>query len=281
MAFFQQGDSSLILLPNMLLPILLCQEHQKQRKVPYHQFIDYLPTFNMSHLPSSKPVDLSTKKAVNVDTFNSNLKMEVDTPSTIPMPLPMSSIPPTLTSSNPNPNPGVGSSIFHPSYDNINAVGQPVLDLHSALNNIHKSFTIGSKLNNSMMNGRSPSPPCQAIPTGVWMSNFANAGNLGHPLPPPLISNHGFNNPTNPLPLTKSPPNLTAKHPMCGGQSLMGQYQVSKYNQLLQVLEEMNKDVRPSYAGSKSSAERLKRGIAHARILVREALIEAERHNRN
>ena len=61
----------------------------------------------------------------------------------------------------------------------------------------------------------------------------------------------------------------------------MGQYQVSKYNQLLQVLEEMNKDVRPSYAGSKSSAERLKRGIAHARILVREALIEAERNNRN
>ena len=61
----------------------------------------------------------------------------------------------------------------------------------------------------------------------------------------------------------------------------MGQYQVSKYNQLLQVLEEMNKDVRPSYAGSMSSAERLKRGIAHARILVREALIEAERNNRN
>ena len=84
-----------------------------------------------------------------------------------------------------------------------------------------------------------------------------------------------------PPPLTKSPPNLTAKHSLTGGQPLMGQYQVSKYNQLLQVLEEMNKDVRPSYAGSKSSAERLKRGIAHARILVREALIEAERNNRN
>ena len=234
----------------------------------------------MSHSPSSKPVDLSTKKAAVVDTFNSNLKMEVDVPSTIPMPLPMS-IPPALTSSNPNSNPGVGSSIFHPSYDNINAVGQPVLDLHSALNNIHKSFTIGSKMNNSVMNGRSPSPPCHAIPAGVWMSNFANAGNLGPPHPPPLISNHGFNSPMIPPPLTKSPPNLTAKHSLTGGQPLMGQYQVSKYNQLLQVLEEMNKDVRPSYAGSKSSAERLKRGIAHARILVREALIEAERNNRN
>ena len=51
----------------------------------------------------------------------------------------------------------------------------------------------------------------------------------------------------------------------------------SKYSQLLLVLEELGKDVRPSYAGSKSSAERLKRGIAHARILVREALMEVER----
>jgi hypothetical protein len=57
--------------------------------------------------------------------------------------------------------------------------------------------------------------------------------------------------------------------------------QMSKYNQLLAVLEEMSKDVKPSYAGSKSSAERLKRGIAHARILVREALIEADRSARN
>ena len=57
--------------------------------------------------------------------------------------------------------------------------------------------------------------------------------------------------------------------------------QMSKYNQLLTLLDEMSKDIRPSYAGSKSSAERLKRGIAHARILVREAEIEAERNARN
>jgi len=30
----------------------------------------------------------------------------------------------------------------------------------------------------------------------------------------------------------------------------------------------MSKDIRPTYAGSKSSAERLKRGIVYARILV-------------
>lgn len=58
------------------------------------------------------------------------------------------------------------------------------------------------------------------------------------------------------------------------------QQQASKYSQLLAVLEEMGKDIRPSYAGSKSSAERLKRGIGHARHLVREALIEVERASR-
>ncbi|CAB4067974.1 unnamed protein product [Lepeophtheirus salmonis] len=51
----------------------------------------------------------------------------------------------------------------------------------------------------------------------------------------------------------------------------------SKYQQLLSVIEEMSKDVRPTYAGSKSSAERLKRGIIFARILVRECLVETER----
>ncbi|KAG8229638.1 hypothetical protein J437_LFUL015589 [Ladona fulva] len=54
----------------------------------------------------------------------------------------------------------------------------------------------------------------------------------------------------------------------------------SKYAQLLSVIEEMGKDIRPTYAGSKSSAERLKRGIVHARILVRECLMETERSAR-
>lgn len=54
----------------------------------------------------------------------------------------------------------------------------------------------------------------------------------------------------------------------------------SKYAQLLNVIEEMGREVRPTYAGSRSSAERLKRGIVHARILVRECLIETERSAR-
>ncbi|GAB6027228.1 Cyclin-dependent kinase 2-associated protein 1 [Chamberlinius hualienensis] len=55
----------------------------------------------------------------------------------------------------------------------------------------------------------------------------------------------------------------------------------SKYAQLLAVIEDLGKDIRPTYACSKSSAERLKRGIVHARILVRECLMETERSARS
>ncbi|KAH3872276.1 hypothetical protein DPMN_035491 [Dreissena polymorpha] len=55
----------------------------------------------------------------------------------------------------------------------------------------------------------------------------------------------------------------------------------SKYSQLLAVIEDMGRDIRPTYAGSRTSAERLKRGIVHARILVRECLTECERSARS
>lgn len=55
---------------------------------------------------------------------------------------------------------------------------------------------------------------------------------------------------------------------------------LSKYAQLLGVIEEMGKEVRPTYAGSRSSAEKLKRNIVSARILVRECLIETEKSAR-
>lgn len=54
----------------------------------------------------------------------------------------------------------------------------------------------------------------------------------------------------------------------------------SKYAQLLNIIEEIGKDIRPSYTGSKSSSERLKRGIMNARVLVRECLSEVERSAR-
>ena len=55
----------------------------------------------------------------------------------------------------------------------------------------------------------------------------------------------------------------------------------SKYSQLLAVIEDMGRDIRPTYSGSRTSAERLKRGIVHARILVRECLMECERSARS
>lgn len=55
----------------------------------------------------------------------------------------------------------------------------------------------------------------------------------------------------------------------------------SKYSQLLAVIEDMGRDIRPTYSGSRTSAERLKRGIVHARMLVRECLMECERSARS
>lgn len=55
----------------------------------------------------------------------------------------------------------------------------------------------------------------------------------------------------------------------------------SKYAELLNIIEELGKEIRPTYAGSKSAMERLKRGIIHARGLVRECLAETERNARS
>ncbi|KAH0506268.1 KATNB1-like protein 1 [Microtus ochrogaster] len=55
----------------------------------------------------------------------------------------------------------------------------------------------------------------------------------------------------------------------------------SKYAELLAIIEELGKEIRPTYAGSKSAMERLKRGIIHARSLVRECLAKTERNARS
>uniref|UniRef100_UPI00358F1411 uncharacterized protein isoform X1 n=1 Tax=Myxine glutinosa TaxID=7769 RepID=UPI00358F1411 len=65
------------------------------------------------------------------------------------------------------------------------------------------------------------------------------------------------------------------------GPGPTGSQPQSKYAELLAVIEELGRDVRPTYAGSKSATERLKRGIIHARALVRECLAETERSARS
>ena len=55
------------------------------------------------------------------------------------------------------------------------------------------------------------------------------------------------------------------------------QAEPSSYAQLVAVLQELGREVRPTYAGNRASSERLRRGIAQARALVKEALVECER----
>ncbi|CAF3013615.1 unnamed protein product [Rotaria socialis] len=56
--------------------------------------------------------------------------------------------------------------------------------------------------------------------------------------------------------------------------------QQTNYVQLLNVIEEMGKDTKPTYAGNTNSAERLRRAIASARVLVRECQLECDRDSR-
>ena len=71
-----------------------------------------------------------------------------------------------------------------------------------------------------------------------------------------------------PAPSTPTTPMSMTLPPMMGQNGSLDPASQTKYQQLLSVIEEMSKDIRPCYAGSKSSAERLKRGIVYARILV-------------
>ncbi|KAK0162020.1 hypothetical protein PV327_008397 [Microctonus hyperodae] len=53
-----------------------------------------------------------------------------------------------------------------------------------------------------------------------------------------------------------------------------------KYSQLLALIEELGRNIRLTYAGSRTSAERLKVGIMQARMLVRDCLLETEINSR-
>ncbi|XP_044296469.1 cyclin-dependent kinase 2-associated protein 1 isoform X3 [Varanus komodoensis] len=75
------------------------------------------------------------------------------------------------------------------------------------------------------------------------------------------------------------PPSLGYTQGVQGTSS--SQVPQSKYAELLAIIEELGKEIRPTYAGSKSAMERLKRGIIHARGLVRECLAETERNARS
>ncbi|XP_076240959.1 cyclin-dependent kinase 2-associated protein 1-like [Calliopsis andreniformis] len=75
-------------------------------------------------------------------------------------------------------------------------------------------------------------------------------------------------------------PLLTVPNPRAHQQTVPSVPGQSKYLQLLNVIEELGHEVRPTYAGSRTATEKIKRGIVHARILVRECLVETEKSAR-
>lgn len=109
--------------------------------------------------------------------------------------------------------------------------------------------------------------------------------------PIPMITNHNSKSTSNILNIPPSPhsplvvtthtsANITTPLTSVNHMQASNNSALTKYAQLLLVIEEMGRDIRPTYSGSRSSAERLKRGIVHARILVRECLLETERSAR-
>merc|ERR1711997_322530 len=133
----------------------------------------------------------------------------------------------------------------------------------------------------STNNTRTPTPTQNGIPqTSTNVGSNANNANAGSSAGVSVTSSAVVSNTTTAASVPASTTAATATTPSATPGALDPQSQ-SKYQQLLSVIEEMNKDIRPTYAGSKSSAERLKRGIVYARILVRDCLMETERSARN
>ena len=53
-----------------------------------------------------------------------------------------------------------------------------------------------------------------------------------------------------------------------------------RYEELLSLVGDMGREVKPAYTGNKNSAERLKKSILAARGIVKELMVETEKFNR-
>lgn len=91
-----------------------------------------------------------------------------------------------------------------------------------------------------------------------------------------MMLNGFFNHEATPSILGLQVPNFVANNSvlMSNAQSTGLQ---ARYGVLLGIIEELKKDVRPTFAGSKTSAERLKRNINLARIEIRNCMQELDR----
>uniref|UniRef100_F6XPD6 Cyclin dependent kinase 2 associated protein 1 n=1 Tax=Equus caballus TaxID=9796 RepID=F6XPD6_HORSE len=114
--------------------------------------------------------------------------------------------------------------------------------------------------------------PSDPSPLGAWLeTDFQKTGSV-HPPSTSMATSSQYRQ----LLSDYGPPSLG--YTQGSGNSQVPQ---SKYAELLAIIEELGKEIRPTYAGSKSAMERLKRGIIHARGLVRECLAETERNARS
>ncbi|XP_072443739.1 cyclin-dependent kinase 2-associated protein 1 isoform X1 [Chiloscyllium punctatum] len=113
-------------------------------------------------------------------------------------------------------------------------------------------------------------------PVGNEQQSERRAGTLVGSVPSPSTSMGSSVQSFRPLINDYGPPSMGYLQGMSSNQAPQ-----SKYAELLTIIEELGKDIRPTYAGSKSAMERLKRGIIHARGLVRECLAETERNARS
>ena len=132
-----------------------------------------------------------------------------------------------------------------------------------------------------------PGTPAAMSNPGTPRSTHVDTEVRATPPPNPQVANlqpadSGYRR--TPPPQATVPNSLSARpSPAAAGSASQQQQQQSqsKYAQLLTVIEDMSRDIRPTYSGSKSSADRLKRNIVHSRILVRECLMECERAAKN
>ncbi|XP_062269530.1 cyclin-dependent kinase 2-associated protein 1 isoform X1 [Platichthys flesus] len=125
----------------------------------------------------------------------------------------------------------------------------------------HRAPTCERPLYSSMKDLTSTEPSFQSLFGNLQSPSAANLATLQSYRP--LLSDYG-------------PPSLGFSQGSTGSQVPQ-----NKYAELLAIIEELGKEIRPTYAGSKSAMERLKRGIIHARGLVRECLAETERNARS
>lgn len=92
-------------------------------------------------------------------------------------------------------------------------------------------------------------------------------------------------------PTTNSTPQRVVPPPQSTSSGALPQYQAqvnagvtgaaaapaSRYQQLTAMIDELGKDIRPTYNANRNCQERLKRSITQARLMVRECMTELEK----